>query len=284
MMTRNFWLCALVLLASALPVATAQAAQYKNWLCYYGTDFGPKQYGRFDLVVLDGLRHPPLVRNQAGKPLLLGYVTAGESDPGSPTWILAQNQSFVAGKNENWGSLIIDMRSAKWQGILLDIVIPKVLAQGFDGIFLDTIDSALALAQGEDAAKYSGMRESILAFLGRVRQRFPNIHICMNRGLELLPEAAPLIDSLLIEDLSFEYDFETKEYRAVRPQVRRALVAMARKGLAANPKLTVLTLDYATPDQTERIKEAISYSRSKGFVPYVSTIALDQVFYHTLAR
>jgi len=70
----------------------------------------------------------------------------------------------------------------------------------------------------------------------------------------------------------------------VPPQVRQALVAAARKGLAANPALTVLSLDYATPDQKERIKEAISYSRSKGFVPYVSTLALDQVFYHTLGR
>lgn len=283
-MTRRFIPCAVLLLACVLQFSTAQAGQYKTWLCYYGTDFGPAQYGRFDLVVLDGLRHPPLVRKDTGKPLLLGYITAGESDPASPTWILVQNQNFIAGKNDNWGSLVIDMRSPKWQGILLDIVIPKVLAQGFDGIFLDTIDSALALAEGKDAAKYNGMRESILAFLGRVRQRFPNIHICMNRGLELLPEAAGLINSLLIEDLSFEYDFESKEYRAVKPQVRRALVAMARKGLAANPKLTVLTLDYATPDQKERIKEAISYSRSKGFVPYVSTLALDQVFYHTLGR
>ncbi len=283
-MIKRLTLSALLLLAGLLHLSPAQAGPYQNWLCYYGTGFGPAEYGRFDLVVLDGLRHPPLERRAPGKPVLLGYVTVGESDPSSITWVLAQNQSFVAGKNENWGSLIIDMRSAKWQAILLDIVIPKVLAQGFDGIFLDTIDSALALAEGKDAARYEGMRGSILDFLRKIRARFPDIHICMNRGLDLLPEAATLINSLLIEDLSFEYDFEKKEYRAVPPQVRQALVAAARKGLAANPALTVLSLDYATPDQKERIKEAISYSRSKGFVPYVSTLALDQVFYHTLGR
>lgn len=282
-MTHRLLLCfALLLGCQQVPVACA--AQINTWLCYYGTTFGPAEYGRFDMVVLDGVHHPPLVRKEPGKPVLLGYVTVGESDPSSPTWVLAQNQSFVAGSNDNWGSLIIDMRSPKWQGILLDLVIPKVLARGFDGIFLDTIDSAMALAQGKDGAKYQGMRESILEFLRTVRTRYPKIHICMNRGLDLLPEAAPLINSLLIEDLSFEYDFEKKEYRAVQPQVRQALVAAARKGLAANPALTVLTLDYATPDQKERIKSAISYSRSKGFVPYVSTLALDKVFYHTLVR
>ncbi|MDQ7833787.1 MAG: endo alpha-1,4 polygalactosaminidase [Humidesulfovibrio sp.] len=289
-MIRRHLLCTLLLtLAGLLPVAAhdaqgAQAPRYRNWLCYYGTDFGPAHYGRFDLVVLDGMKHPPLERKEPGKPLLLGYVTVGESDPSSPTWMLAQHQSFIAGKNENWGSLIIDMRSPKWQGILLDLVIPKVLAQGFDGIFLDTIDSAMALAEGKDAAKYEGMRASILGFLRTIRERFPDIHICMNRGLDLLPDAAPIINSLLIEDLSFEYDFEKKEYRAVPKQVQQALVAAARRGLAANPELTVLTLDYAKPDQKARIKEAIDYSRSKGFVPYVSTLALDQVFYHTLDR
>jgi endo-alpha-1,4-polygalactosaminidase (GH114 family) len=89
-----------------------------------------------------------------------------------------QNQNFIAGKNDNWGSLVIDMRSPKWQGILLDIVIPKVLAQGFDGIFLDTIDSAMALAQGKDAAQYKGMREGVLEFLRRVRSfsGHPHLH------------------------------------------------------------------------------------------------------------
>ncbi|MBA4356229.1 MAG: hypothetical protein C0405_00720 [Desulfovibrio sp.] len=282
-MRKGLILC-LLLVVSVLQPSPAQAAQFNTWLCYYGTAQGPEEYGRFDLVVLDGVKHPPLARKGPGKPLLLGYVSVGESDPTGPTWMLAQNQSFIVGKNENWGTLVIDMRSPKWQGILLDIVIPKVLAQGFDGIFLDTIDSALALAEGKDAAKYKGMRASILEFLRRLRVRFPDIHICMNRGLGLLPEAAPIINSLLIEDLSFEYDFARQEYQAVTPQVRQALVAAARKGLAANPGLTVLTLDYAKPDQKERISEAISYSRSKGFVPYVSTLGLDTIFHHTLAR
>lgn len=273
-----------LLVLGMMPLAPAQAAQIGTWVCYYGSTQGVEDYGRFDLAVLEGVRHPPLARKAPGRPLLLGYVSVGESDPTGPAWMLAQNQDFVAGKNENWGSVVIDMRSPKWQGVLLDIVIPKILARGFDGVFLDTIDSALALAVGKDAARYDGMRASILEFLRRLRQRFPDIHICMNRGLELLPEAAPLINSLLIEDLSFEYDFEKKEYRAVSQNVRQALVAAARKGLAANPGLTVLTLDYAKPDQKDRIAEAISYSRSKGFVPYVSTLELDKIYFHTLGR
>lgn len=276
--------CALLLAAGIVSHSAAQATQPKTWLCYYGTALGQREYGRFDLVVLDGQNHPPLKRKAPGKPLLLGYVTAGETAPASPSWPLAHGKDFIAGKNENWGSLVIDMRSEQWQAVLLDVIIPQVLAKGFDGVFLDTIDSSLALATGKDAEKYAGMRESVLGFMRALRQRHPGIHISLNRGFELLPEAAPLIDSLLVEDLSYGYDFEKKEYRAVEPQVRDALVKMASKALAANPGLTVLTLDYALPSQKDRIKEAINFSRSKGFVPYVSTLALDQVYFHTLGR
>lgn len=273
------------LLAAVLALAgPASAAQFNSWVFYRGIAQGVQDYGRFDLAVLDGVNHPPLARTAPGKPLLLGYLSVGETDPGAPTWVLAQSQPFVLAKNEEWGTLVLDMRSLKWQGILLDIVIPKMLARGFDGIFLDTLDSPLGHESERDPAKAAELRTATLEFLRRLRQRFPDTHICMNRGYALLPEAALHINSLLIEDLSFEYDFASRQYRTVSPKVRQALVAAARKGLAANPALTVLSLDYAQPDQRDRIAEAIGYARSKGFVPYVGTQALDRVQFHTLGR
>lgn len=283
-MRRRWFLELLLVLAAVALARPALCAPIGNWLCYYGAECTVADYQRFDLAVLDGVKHPPLKHTAPGRPLLLGYVSVGEERPGGPAWVLVQHQNFVAGKNKNWGSYVIDMRSQKWQSILLDIIIPKVLAQGFDGVFLDTIDSALALAEGKDKAKYTYMRAHVLAFLGKLRQRFPGIYIAMNRGLELMPAAAPLIDFLLIEDLSYEYDFETKTYRPVKPEVQKQLVDAAVRGQVANPRLTVLTLDYAKPDQQDAIRQSIEYSRSKGFVPYVSTVELDKVFFHTLAR
>ncbi|MGE4553862.1 MAG: endo alpha-1,4 polygalactosaminidase [Desulfovibrionaceae bacterium] len=274
----------LVCAAGLFWAGPASCADITTWLCLYSTDFGPEEYGRFDLVVLDGVNHPSLEHRSPGQPVLLGYVSVGEEREDGPVWDLVQDQPFVAGRNDDWNSLVLDLRSPAWRGILLDRVIPEVLAQGFDGVFLDTMDSALALAHGEDKAKYQGMREAALSFLAEVRRRWPGIHIALNRGLELLPEAAPGLDSLLIEDLSFGYDFSEKAYRPVPSAVRDELVAAAHAARAANPKLTVLTLDYVEPGRKANIREAIRYSRSQGFVPYVSTLKLDQVFYYTLGR
>jgi hypothetical protein len=56
------------------------------------------------------------------------------------------------------------------------------------------------------------------------------------------------------------------------------------KGLAANPSLRLLSIDYAAADQLELALEAIRFARKKGFIPYVSTVELDQIFLYTLNR
>jgi len=62
------------------------------------------------------------------------------------------------------------------------------------------------------------------------------------------------------------------------------LLHYAEEGLKVNPNLGILTLDYAANDQIDLALEAISYSRKKGFIPYVSTYELDQIFFYTLGN
>ena len=59
-------------------------------------------------------------------------------------------------------------------------------------------------------------------------------------------------------------------------------MAWLHKGLALNSSLTVLTMDYAAADQPDLAREAIRFSRAQGYVPYVSTLELDQIFLYTL--
>lgn len=284
MMTKRCLLLLLLLAGVLAQVQPARCASIKTWMCAYGPEIGQAELGHFDLVVLDGFRHPPLEPRKPGGPLLLGSVFAGESEVPAPSWEQAHDQAYSSGANAKAMRPVQDIRSPQWQARLLEEVIPQVLAQGFDGVLLDSIDVALAKVHGGGAAQQAELRAGVLAFLKRLREKHPALPIAMNRGLELMPEAAPFLNFLLVEELSLEYDFGTKEYRQAPPQVRQVVVSAVRRAQAANPGLTVLTLDYAAPDQGARITEAIRYARGKGFVPYVSTPALDQVFRHTLPR
>lgn len=276
-------LTAFVILATVLlNWSWAQSGQHMTWLCYYDKVFGIDEYGRFDLVVFDSVNHPVLRRYGPGKPLLIGYVSVGEEKLGGPAWELIQNKDFVLGHNEHWNSSILDIRNEQWQSILLDTVIPGVIAQGFDGIFLDTLDSPLALEETDKNGQYKGMDEACVAFIQKIRARFPEIKIIQNRALSILPQTSKYIDYILIESLYCDYDFEQKHYTETNEETRSKLRELIKVGTQGNPTLTVLTLEYASSNQTSLIEDAINYSRSNGFVPYVSTIELNQIFYHTL--
>ena len=288
-MGARVWGCALVILALACsspgPAAGSDAAGGRrpdNWLCYYGTAFGPEIYTRFDLVVLHGHRHPPLERVTAGRPVLLGYLSIGEVDIDGPGWDSAAGEPYLARENRFWTSWVVDVRDRRWQQLLFNRLIGEVLLEGFDGLFLDTFDSALALAAGDAQGRFSGMDKALVEIVHRLRRTYPAIKICVNRGLPILADIAADIDYILVEDLTSYYDEAKQDYRRVDAATRSRLLAQVAAGRRANPGLIVLTLDYAGPDQTDLVQEAVSFSRAQGFVPYVSTITLDQIFFYTL--
>lgn len=263
--------------------AEAAGPRIRNYVCYYGSELGFEAWGRFDLAILDGLNHPPLEKKD-GRPLLLGYVTVGEAHPHGPVWPQVQGQPWVIKENPAWGSLVVDVRSPEWRGLLLDTVIPSVLAKGFDGLFLDTFDSALALAEGDGAAAFAGTDQALVSLVREIKARWPDRLLAVNRGLPLLPALAPSLDLVMVEDLSSLYDFDLKDYRKVPAADQAVLLDQVARGLEANPGLTVLTLDYAPPGRKDLVRAAIARSRKHGFVPYVSVPELDRIFRHTLGR
>jgi len=280
-----FGLCLLSALAAAVPAAVAfETPPIRNWLCYYGGTYGPEVYTRFDLVVLDGRYHPPLERLTAGRPILLGYVSVGEVDIDGPGWETARGQPYLVRENRFWSSWVVDVRDPRWQSLLLEKLVPQVLLEGFDGLFLDTFDSALALAGDGDGRRFAGVDAALVEIVRHLRRTYPAVPIAVNRGLPVLPAIAREIDYILVEDLYSFYDPDRRRYRRVDADTRRILLDQVAAGRRVAPGLTVLTLDYAEADQIDLAREAIGFSRRQGFVPYVSTIALDQVFLHTLDR
>jgi len=263
---------------------TSRPPYIRNWLCYYGTTSGPDSYARFELVVLDGKYHPPLLRNREGLPIILGYVSLAEVEEGGHLWPLVKDGPFLIKKNPVWGSWVVDVRDEAWQAILLEQVIPEILAQGFDGLMLDTADSALDLGRTDQTGRYGGTREVLVSFIRKMPEIFPGLKLALNRGLEMLPLLADRIDYLIVENLYSYYDRQTDGYLPVGIQSQTLLLEQIREGLKVKPELVILTLDYAASQQRLLINKAIAFSRERGFVPYVATPFLDQVQVFTLDR
>jgi len=257
-------------------------SKIKSWLCYYGNRFGPDIYSRFDLAVFDGTRHPPLEKKKNGLPILLGYVSVGEVDRTGPFWHLAEGKPFILHENHFWNSRLVDVRHPGWHRILFEKAIPAVFEHGFDGLFLDTFDSTLSLAAGKTAKNYEGVETALVEITRRIKKEYPDKFIAVNRGLPILPAIASVIDYIVVEDLYCYYSDEKKAYVRIDPDTRNILLHQIEEGMRVNPDLTVLSLDYAEENQTEMIREAIAFSKKRGFIPYVSTYRLDEIFFHTL--
>lgn len=253
-----------------------------TWLCFYGLKAPPAAYAPFDLVVFDSTWHPDLVRRPDGGPVLLGYLSAAEVLEEGPYWHRTAGQGILVRKKPFWNSWVLDLRDPDWQDLLVREAVPAVLEQGFDGVLLDTLDSALALELWTDPDRYRGTREAVVRLVERIRRAWPDTAIAVNRALPVLGEIAPSLDLLVLEGLSSVYGGPETGYVPVPPEEQRGLLDWLEAGLEKRPDLPVLTLDYAPEDRPDLVRDAVALARRKGFVPYVSTLALDRIYTHTL--
>jgi uncharacterized protein (TIGR01370 family) len=275
---------AALMLCSQAAWAGSLKQRVKNWLVYYGDQADPGVIAKFDLVALDADHHPPLVRRGPKAPLFLGYVSLGEAEPHRYFYNKVKGGSMLVGRNEDWNADLVDVRSLRWQNLLLDKVIPKIMAQGFDGLFLDTLDSAVYLELYKDPVKFAGMKRELVNFIAKIRARFPHALLCANRGREIWEQAAPYLDFVVLEDFSTSYDFKTKKYLTLSPQDIAKNLDFADRAIKANPEVMPLAIDYVEPDDVEAAGRAISLAAKYGLITYVSDLQLDEVYLYTLNK
>ncbi len=260
----------------------AEKPEIKTWLCYYGKEFGPEVYLRFDLVVLDGHNHPLICHMGKSKPIILGYISVGEVAINGYLWPYVKGKSYLIRKNKLWNSWVVDVRNLEWQHLLFENAIPYVVKEGFDGFFLDTFDSSISLINDHKVKDPNGIKTSLKQIIHKIREKYPDKFIAVNRGLSLLPEIGRDIDFLVVEDLYSYYGGPKKGYIRVKKETQELLLQQIEMGLKVNPNLIVLTLDYAPPDRPDMAREAIAFSRKRGFIPYVSSYLLNEIYFYTI--
>lgn len=268
----------------AAPAAARQAPSARRripsdiaWAAYYGSMAPPDAFGAYALVVLDPNYPFPITDVTACGAMALGYVSVGEfSTTGRFAPQLADTSPLVK-ENPNWpGSFVVDVRSPSWRRFIVETVTPQLLAQGFTGIFLDTLDSALHLEELEPD-RYRGMRTAAVSLLAAIRARYGDIPIMMNRGYPLLRDVDTIIDAVLAESLVTTYDFATRRYGLATDDAVASHAALLEPARTASPPLPVFSLDYWDPDDIDGVRAIYARERAMNHTPYVGTILLDRV-------
>ncbi len=206
---------------------------------------------------------------------VLAYLSVGEVAGDAPYRAEVTRRGLpLAGRNDVWKSDLIDLADPSWAEFLVDELAANAARRGFDGFFLDTLDS-IELIAPRDAARQAALRRGLVATIKRLRTAFPQKRIVVNRGFGAFAELQDSIDGVLVESVFATHDFATKTNRPVAAADTTALLAELQKITAAGR--AVYVLDYADPaptaaSQAMAVAEKI---RVLGYHAFVSTPALD---------
>ena len=265
------------LLISAFVALTGFATSQKPWALYYSDRADPAEFHGYDLVVFDSDHHPSLNPVTASGSTVLGYLSLVEVEQHRSWFDTAKVAGLLAGENPNWpGSYFVDIRDARWRQLIVRQIVPEILARGFKGFFLDTLDDAPELER-RDPEKFRGMKDAAVQLVQDIRRTAPAAILMVNRGYDLLPALTGSIDIVLGESVYGTYDFASKTYRPVPAAEYHRQVEMLNSLRVLKPSLRICTLDYWDPADREGIRRVYREERSHGFNPYVATIALDQL-------
>ncbi len=248
-----------------------------RWGIDYGATTDPALARACALLVLEPHHARPIAPLRGPGSILLGYVSFGEVERSRPYFAALDKAGALNAANPNWpDARLADLRHPAWRAAVLDRLVPAILALGYDGIFIDTMDNAEAMER-QDPVANPGMVAAGATLIAAVRARFPKIRIMLNRGYALLPDVAPKIDYLLGEAMASRWNFAAKRYELLSESDWAWQAGRLRAARARNPALALMTLDYWNPADTTQIAALYARERAAGFSPYVATLALDRL-------
>ncbi len=226
-----------------------------------------------NLCILDPAADVPLALGRAMGHTHLAYVSVVEVAPDTPAAASAQKRGipFLA-KNAGWNSDVLDVNHPTWEEWLVEDVAKPALERGYDGIFLDTLDSVELLAAkrpGEAAASHRALVNAIR----RLHREFPGKSIVLNRGFPLIDEVHDCIQGVLIEGLYQTWSPEKKTYSATPAKGSDWL--LAHIGRIEAKKLPVYVVDYVPPSDKALAHRTAERIREAGAIPFVTTPELQ---------
>jgi uncharacterized protein (TIGR01370 family) len=253
-------------------MAATPLGEVRSWAVFYGEKAEPAQLAAPDVLVLEP-DHPwkPAGFRRPGQ-RVLAYLSLGEVNESRAYYRqVAAIPGAVVEKNPDWpGAHRVDPRAKGWRQLVLDKLAPSILAKGYDGLFLDTLDTA-AYMEGH------GKHGAVSAMAGLVKAlhaRFPQALIVANGGWAILPEAAGALSAYVTESVFTDYQFKPAQYR-LREASQAAQRAADMRRVAEQYGLSVLVIEYVDPADAAQRAEVANRVREAGFVPFVSDIGLS---------
>lgn len=248
----------------------------ERWAVYYHGNLPYAEFANYDVVVFDSDAYPQFVDNKHSGQVVLGYVSTSEAEEYRDYFDTVKAMDVLIAPNEQWAAdHAIDIRKPQWREFLVETLVPRILAKGFDGVILDTIDTALHL-ESVDPQRFEGMSEAAVTLIKAIHKAHPDAKIMLNRGFSILPQVANDIDYALAESIRIRYQPEKGLSSFFEEPVYDELSATLKAAKRQNRRLKIMTLDYVpmTKAGVPMVRQVYAEHRRNGFIPYVTSYDL----------
>ena len=261
-------LCLAGLLSPAVLFAQGTPPSVAFW---YAAKPPLEELAQFDWVVLEpghvSAAEVEFLRAQGSSPF--AYLSIGEIDSHQAQQLVPLLKAAASDiRNEAWDSQVMDLNAPAWREHLL--VRAKALqAQGYSGLFLDTLDSFMLLPE----ARREEQRLGLIAVLRELHTRFPGLKLFFNRGFEVWPELREIVSAVAVESIHAGWDAQAGIYREVPSADRQWLEAKLAD--VRQQGVPVVALDYLPPERRAEARQLARRLHDEGYVPFVTTPQLN---------
>lgn len=197
---------------------------------------------------------------------LLGYISLGEVNSNRSYYDTLKRRGFV-GTNRNWAASFLNLADSVTRRVLENRA-DQIIAKGFDGLFLDTVDDV------ESGTGHGNLQPYMVDVIREIRREHPSIDIIQNNGLFLLNKTAPYINGVLVEDVASDYNFRTRSYHVKKHNDFEERVSELR-AISKKYHKPIYIVDYAV---TSAMRNQLSTMlKTTGFPYYIAPISLDTI-------
>ncbi|MEO7197931.1 MAG: endo alpha-1,4 polygalactosaminidase [Solirubrobacterales bacterium] len=227
------------------------------------------RFAAFDLVVVDGeeARSSQVRALRARGKLVLAYLSVGTVEPGR-FWYRQAKAYRLRDRFEEFDEYYAATSKRGYRRLIERKVAPRILAKGFDGLFLDNTDMI-----ADHPRQRQGMYRLVRA-LARLVHRRGKLLFSQN-GDDVIGPSLRYYDGWNREDVTWTYDFDRRRYERVTDSDTRAAQATMRR--LARRGLLVTSSDYTRAGDKAAEAEAVHNSCTAGGLPFVTNIGITRI-------
>lgn len=306
------------------PVSQGDWSAIRNYLVNYTNeaDIDTQQFAEYDAVILE----PQRVSSQLLSDLkainpdqfAIGYLSIGETLPlltdenGNRLDIYFLDASGNPIQNPDWLGYYVDARKPVFQNLVLNEWLPALYAEGFDGVFLDTVDTSAYVNEALNI-DFRPSASGMASLIAQIKSSFPDKKVIMNRGYHLLGgsnDVSGSIDGVMLESYTSTWASSTQknpdgssveDYHAypadsseriwsdgITTKINKLRFEYDADGTVVRDSegqpvpsanyFHAMTLDYAkdtTADQKDIMQSAVNHAWENAFIPSIGVKNLD---------